>query len=310
MNKIISLSRIPFLNKPKSKVALDIGATYVKLLSLTASGGGNFQADYFSVKQLETGCSREKLVDAVREAVRAADGKIQRVVISVSGPAVVVRQILFPLMTEEELKSAITFEVEKYIPFNINDVYLDARIIDRKAQEGKIKVLIVAAKKTLIDEMMGLLKEAGLEPESIDCDSIALTNAFLFNNPGLSKDKTIALVNVEPNMTNVCILKDEILNFVRDIPIETGNRDNLETQIRLSFDYYENQFGKGIDGMYVSGGGLKTGGLIEQLLRAFGIETLIWDSTKNLNVSKNIDPAALKEAAGQMAVCVGLAMRQ
>jgi hypothetical protein len=56
-------------------------------------------------------------------------------------------------------------------------------------------------------------------------------------------------------MTNVCILKDETLNFARDIPVDIKSIDALETQIRLSFDYYENQFGKGIDGIYISGGG-------------------------------------------------------
>ncbi len=303
--------KIPFmnLNKPKTKIGLDIGTSSVKALALTPQKSGGFQLDHFSIQQIEGEHSKEKTVSAVRQAVSASDTKIQRVVISVSGQAVVVRQVLFPSMTDEELRSAITFEAEKYIPFNINEVYLDAQIIDKKTADNKIKVLIVAAKKELVDEHLALLKEAGLEAEAIDCDSVAVTNAFIFNNPGLTKGKTFALINIGASMTNICILKNEILNFVRDIPIEPKNLENLETQIRLSFDYYENQFGKGIDGIYVSGGGSKEPGLLERLSQAFGIESQIWDPAKNLIISPKVDNQALKEAASQMAVCIGLAMR-
>lgn len=298
------------LNKPKFKVGLDVGTSSVKALALTSLKSGSFQLDCFSIQQIEGDRSKEKIVSAVKQAISALAVKAQKVVISVSGQSVVVRQVLFPAMTDEELKSAIAFEAEKYIPFNINEVYLDAQIIDKKTSDNKVKVLIAAAKKELVDEHLALLKEAGLEVEAIDSDSVAVTNAFIFSNPGLTKEKAVTLINIGASMTNICILKNEILNFVRDIPIDAKNLENLETQIRLSFDYYENQFGKGIDGIYVSGGGSRQAGLLERLSQAFGIESQIWDPAKNLVVSPKVDNAALKESASQMAVCVGLAIRK
>lgn len=298
------------LNKLKTKIGLDIGPSCVKALALTPQKSGGFQMDYFSIQQIEGDRPKEKTVSAIRQAIAASNIKIQKVVVSVSGQSVVVRHVLFPTMTDEELKSAITFEAEKYIPFNINEVYLDAQIIDKNAADSKIKVIIVAARKELVDERLALLNEAGLEAGAIDCDSIAVTNAFLFNNPGLTKDKTFALINIGAGMTNICILKNEILNFVRDIPIEAKNLENLEMQIRLSFDYYENQFGKGIAGIYVSGGESKGAGLLERLSQAFGMESQVWDPAKNLVISPKVDNYALKGAANQMAVCVGLAMRR
>ncbi len=304
--------KIPALSlaKPKGRVGLDIGTSYLKVLMLVPQEHGDFELASFAIEPFEGERSKETIARTIRRILDASDIRPHKVVSSVAGQSVVVRQVIFPNMSEEELKSALRYEAEKYIPFNINDVYLDAQVIDVEEAENKMKVLIVAAKKELIDEHLSYLKEAGLEAEVIDCDSIAVTNAFIFNNPGLGKAKTLALINIGASMTNVCILKDEILIFVRDIPIGAQSLENLETQIRLSFDYYENQFGKGINGIYLSGGGSRQPGLEEHLKQAFGIEALAWNPSKNLAISPKISKEMLKDNLSQLAVCVGLAMHR
>ena len=304
--------KLPFLNfnRTKVKVGIDIGTSSVKVLALSRQKAGAFQLDFFAVQAIEGEKTKEKVVGAIKQAISSSETKVQNVTMSVSGQGVVVRQVLFPKMSEGELKSALQFEAEKHIPFNINEVYIDAQVIDQNAEGNKMKVLIVASKKDLVDEYLGYINEAGLEAGAIDCDAIAVTNAFIFNNPGLGKDKTLALLNIGASMTNVCILKNETLNFTRDIPVDVKNADTLENQVRLSFDYYENQFGKGIDGIYVSGGGAKDTALLQRFSQAFGFEVSAWDPVKNLTVSVKVDSQALKDASGQLAVCVGLAIRR
>ena len=304
--------KFPFLNfnRTKVKVGIDIGTSSVKVLALSRQKAGAFQLDFFAVQAIEGEKTKEKVVGAIKQAISSSETKVQNVTMSVSGQGVVVRQVLFPKMSEGELKSALQFEAEKHIPFNINEVYIDAQVIDQNAEGNKMKVLIVASKKDLVDEYLGYINEAGLEAGAIDCDAIAVTNAFIFNNPGLGKDKTLALLNIGASMTNVCILKNETLNFTRDIPVDVKNADTLENQVRLSFDYYEKQFGKGIDGIYVSGGGAKDTALLQRFSQAFGFEVSAWDPVKNLTVSVKVDSQALKDASGQLAVCVGLAIRR
>ena len=302
----------PFLNfnRPKVKVGVDIGTSSVKALALSRQKTGGFQLDFFTVQAIGEERSKENIVEAIKRAAASSEAKIQGVTIAVSGQGVVVRQVLFPKMSDAELKSALQFEAEKHIPFNMNDVFIDAQVIDQNAEGNKMKVLIVASKKDLVDEYLGYINEAGLEAGAIDCDAIAVTNAFIFNNPGLGKDKTLALLNIGASMTNVCILKNETLNFTRDIPVDVKSVDTLENQVRLSFDYYENQFGKGIDGIYVSGGGAKETALLQRFSQAFGFEVSAWDPVKNLSVSAKADTQALKDVSGQLAVCVGLAIRR
>ncbi len=304
--------KIPFLSfgASRSKAALDIGTSSVKSVVISKQKTGKMQVEHFSVEQFEGERSKESLAAALKRSIAKSETRIQKAVISVSGQSVVVRQVLFPKMSPDELRSALQFEAEKYIPFGINEVYIDAQIISEKAEGGKIKVLIVAAKKELVDEYLGYMNEAGVTPEAVDCDSIAVTNSFLFSNAGVGKDKTIALLNVGASMTNVCILKNEVLNFARDIPVDIKSIDAIETQVRLSFDYYENQFGKGIDGIYISGGGAREPMVVDRLKQAFGLDIVVWDPTSNLLLSPKVDAKALKEVSGQMAVCVGLAIRR
>lgn len=302
--------QFPNFMRPRTKVGLDIGTSTVKVLAVSPQKTGGPQIDFFSVQPVEGERSRESVVNAVRRAVVSPDTKIQSVTISVSGQSVVVRQVLFPKMSESELKSALQFEAEKHIPFNINEVYIDAQVIEQNAEGNKMKVLIVASKKELAEEYLSYVTGAGLEADAIDCDSIAVTNAFLFNNPGLGKDKTVALLNIGASMTNVCVLKNEMLNFTRDIPVDVKSLDTLENQVRLSFDYYENQFGKGIDGIFVSGGGAKEEPLLQRLKQAFALEVKAWDPMQKLVVSPKVNSEALKQASEQLAVCVGLAIRR
>jgi type IV pilus assembly protein PilM len=304
--------KIPFLNlgAARNKVALDIGTSSIKSVVISKQKTGVMQIDRFSIEQIEGERSRESVAAALKRFMAKQETKIQKAVISVSGQSVVVRQVLFPKMSSDELHSALQFEAEKYIPFGINEVFIDAQIIGGKVEGGKVKVLIVAAKKDLVGEYITYMNDAGIAPEAVDCDSIAVTNSFVFNNAGAGKDRTVALLNIGASMTNVCILKDETLNFARDIPVDIKSIDALETQIRLSFDYYENQFGKGIDGIYISGGGAKDTAVNERLKQAFGLEMVVWDPTAKLVISPKVDSKALKEVSGQMAVCIGLAIRQ
>jgi len=304
--------KIPFFNisKPKTKIGIEIGSSSVKALALSGQKGGGFQVDFFAIQPIEGEKSKESVSEAIKHSLAPSDTKIKSVAISVSGQGVVVRQVLFPAMSESELKSALQFEAEKHIPFSINEVYVDAQIIDQNAEGNKMKILIAASKKNVVDEYLGYIGQAGLEAEVIDCDAIAVTNAFTFNNPGVGKNKTTALLNIGTSMTNVCILKNETFNFTRDIPAEVKSIDTLENQVRLSFDYYENQFGKGIDDIYVSGDGAKEDSLLQRFSQAFGLEVKEWDPTKNLTISPKVNSQALKEVSGRLAVCVGLAIRR
>ena len=86
--------------------------------------------------------------------------------------------------------------------------------------------------------------------------------------------------------------------------------DDLAAEIRLSFEYFENQFDLGIDEVLLSGGGSRLVGLEQDLGRIFDRPTMTWDPTGDFAIaagSVNVD--LLREHVHELAVAVGLASR-
>ncbi|MFA5096292.1 MAG: type IV pilus assembly protein PilM [Candidatus Omnitrophota bacterium] len=84
---------------------------------------------------------------------------------------------------------------------------------------------------------------------------------------------------------------------------------NIATEIRTSCDYYESQNASSVVKIFLSGGGAKYSGLQDMLSRLLGIEVAPWDPLARLRIEESAGLEGVKEAAGQLAVAVGLALR-
>jgi type IV pilus assembly protein PilM len=172
--------------------------------------------------------------------------KTRRVATAVSGRAVIVRYINMVAMSDEELKSALRYEADKYIPFELDEVVLDcARLEDPNEAAGgqkEMKVLLVAVKRNLIDEHVQTIQSLGLVPTVIDVDSFALGNAFelnSLNSPRVDDDKkVIALVDIGAVKTNINILKATTSYFSREVYL-AGNDFTESIARRLGVDQVE-----------------------------------------------------------------------
>lgn len=325
---------------------IDIGSSFVKAVKLFVHQDGA-ELLGFGGSQIKNATSREAVVDCIKKVAAEALIDEKFVNISVLGSNVIVRYIILPKMTKEELKNAIRFEAEKYVPFNMDEVVLDYQIFEDNLENNKMRVLLVVAKKDYIENRLKLIEEAGFGVRLIDVDSFALANAFFRNFPGLDKDKTVALINVGGKFTDINILKGDLSYFTRTIElggdditraigtklnlgyqdadsmklklsldkeaelfeIMKGVLNNLTDEIKLSFGYYENQFGKDIDEVYLSGGTIKLVGLKDFFAKSFGFEFKLWDPVQFLKISDTIDKNKLDLLKSELGVAIGLAIR-
>ena len=129
-----------------------------------------------------------------------------------------------------KLLSAVRLEAEKYIPFDVNDVELDAqKLAMGKDASGKpeMKVLLVAAKKAVVADHARLLTELGLQPVIVGVDGFALGNAWELGdmvNPGIQEPgRTVALIDVGATKASINILRDNVSCFAREVPM--GGQD-------------------------------------------------------------------------------------
>ncbi|MBN1419649.1 MAG: type IV pilus assembly protein PilM [Planctomycetes bacterium] len=338
-------------SKKKSIVGLDIGSRAVKAVELADAGGG---VCVTGIGWAEIP-SRDALKDTVADLLRRAGIKSKRVATSVSGRSVIVRYVNMVEMSDEDLASAMRFEADKYIPFEIDEVVLDCQKVE-VAEAGangqrEMRVLLAAVKRSLIDEHVQLFADLGLIPTIIDVDSFALGNAFELRaaaSPRVQEEeRVVALVDVGASKTNINIMKGTASYFSREVYL-AGNDfteaisrrlgvdaaeaerlkldpkerqaeveeatsaplDDLANEVHLSFDYYENQFDREVDEVYVSGGGARLAGLEASFERAFHRKIQFWDPTENIELrTERVDLDELRERSGQLAVAVGLASR-
>jgi len=341
------------LGKKKSIVGLDIGSNEVKALELTQVGD-HLKITGYGHAPIQ---SKDALKETIADVFRRSGIKTRRVATAVSGRAVIVRYINMMKMSEDELKNALRFEADKYIPFQVDEVVLDSTPLPDFGEpttpeaEKEMKVLLVAVKQTLVDEHLQLVQGLGLIPVVIDVDTFALGNAFELNSmhsPRVEdEEKVIALIDVGAVKTNINIIKNNTSYFSREVYL-AGNDfsesiarrlgtdsaeaeklklnpqgkeeaieesilptlDDLGNEIHLSFDYYENQYDREVDEVYISGGSSKISGLKAAFERVFDRRIHLWDPTENLEVKGDkIDVQEMKEHSAQLAVAVGLASR-
>jgi type IV pilus assembly protein PilM len=177
------------------------------------------------------------IVESIRSLVEGLRVKTKNVAVSISGHSVIIKKIIVAAMTEIQLEESIKWEAEQYIPFDIEDVNLDFQILDEPAAPDQMAVLLVAAKKDMINDYTAVIEEAGLYPRVVDVDSFAIENAYNLNYES-SEDSLVALVNIGAGVMNINILKGGTSAFTRDISIG-GRQITEEIQKRMKLTYEE-----------------------------------------------------------------------
>ncbi len=335
------------LRKVKSLIGLDIGTHAVKAVELTWSNKPVISG--FGYAELP---SPDAVPETVLRVLRDNEFHSRRVVTSVSGKAVIVRYLTMFRMAGDDLRNAIRYEADKYIPFDVEEVVLDCQPFEADGlgdlAANEMRVLLVACKRAIIDEQLRILASAGLHPEIVDVDVFAIGNAFetAVHRGSEVAGRVSALVDVGAHKTCVNLVRAGSSLFTREIhtggatfsnaisnrlginlneaeslkrrPGDDEERvrqavtpavDDLAAEVRLSFEYFENQFDLGIDEVLLSGGGARLPSLDRDLGRIFDRPTAYWDPTGDMDIADSVDMQHLQEHVGELAVAVGLASR-
>jgi type IV pilus assembly protein PilM len=215
--------------KKNQLVGLDIGSHAIKLVEIDNSKRGlilkNFGIIGLPHDAIVEGSIKEMeiVATAIKNLYKNLKVKNKSVVTSISGYSVIVKKITIEKRKEAELEGSIQDEAEQYIPFDINDVNLDYEILsdlaeleEKSDKEGKgfMDVMLVAAKKDIVEDYVSLLHLTGLSPAILDVDAFALQNAFEISQEGASG--CFALVNVGAEELGINAIKDGVSIFTRD----------------------------------------------------------------------------------------------
>ena len=323
-------------------VGLDIGTSTIKVVQLLKTKE-QFSLVKASIEELKFNAEEKDKLSALKRLFKRAKISEKEVNISIEGPSVIIRNIQLPKMSEADLKNAIKYEAEKYIPYNVNEVIVDCQIISEA--ENNMGVLLVAAKKDSINDKIQLVQKAGLCPWVVDIDSFALINAFNLNND--ESEKTIALLNIGSEATSVNIIRGDLLNFTRNIPVggkrvtevlaenfkvdltqaeelkkNPGDKKEavdeiclnamreMAIEIKSSFDYYESQYEEGVTKIYISGGVAINENMANFLSENMDLEVKRWSILDRLILGNKSLGDKISPIRDYFAVATGLALRK
>ncbi len=333
--------------KHKNSIGLEIGDGLVKAMHIISTPKENKLVG-FDMVEVNFREGRQGIVNAMKEVLgRLGLNKKDKINISVSGESVMVRDIHWPQMTDEEIRKALKFEVERQVHYKAEEIVFDYySVLDKSIAETKTRVILVAAKKDLIENYSSLIESAGYKCGFVEVDTFSLLNCFYINGPEVPPEKTIAIINVGLEVTNIDIIKGKIVGLTKDAFVAWSNLvdalpddveldfDNvtalkglmgtddvyelslfimnaLSNQVRRTIEFYESQGRDTVEEIYLCGKLAMYKNLDKYLQNILGLKVTIWNPIANVSCSpKFFEEKKLKEKAIMLALCSGLACRR
>ncbi len=192
--------------------------------------------------------SKEELNKRTVEAIKSSLGKLKakpdKVFFVLPEAGIMVRHFDMPLLPRSEQAQAIKFEARKYVPFKIEDVISDFKIIDISKENRLMHVFFVAVQKSDVESQIKLFQDTGVKVAGIDITPFALSRVLNIRRKPIKKDETIALLQVDAaeKTASINIIEANYPTISRDISI-SGHRETIKerliSELRLSFDYYK-----------------------------------------------------------------------
>ena len=355
---------LSFLTLKPESFGLDISDLSLKIVKLKRKGKF-FTLTSFWEERIPPGIIKggeirdeDSLAKIIKSALPKVKGKkltTRHVVASLPEEKSFLQVIQMPKIPEEDLKSAVIYQAENYIPLPIEEVYLDSQIIprlypvrndknkDRTKKEqisngvynhlNHYDVLIAALPRKTVDPYLICLKKAGLLPKVLEIESLSIARALIKNEVSPFPE---LLIDLGATRTSFIIFSGYSLRFTSSIPVSSQKLTeaiakalqldlvkaekiklkygiqtkevfeslipaltDLVEQIKKYLSYYQTHTsheylpsnGKGVEKIYLSGGGANLKGLTDFLSLELKIPVVL------ANPWVNIFPATQKETA-------------
>jgi type IV pilus assembly protein PilM len=229
--------------KKKSVAGLDVGSSAIKMveldgkmnsLSLVSLGFENLPDDTIvdgQIMELNT------VAEVIQNICTNHNITANEVVTGVSGHSVIIKNIVLPPMSKDELEESIDWHAEEHIPYDLADVSLDYQITSENSEATS--VLIAACKRERIDNIKQAIQLSGRQPVVIDVDTFALQNCYEVNYQP-DESQIVTLLNIGASTMNVNIVQGTRSLFTRDITVGGSQfTDVLQRSLGISFQQAE-----------------------------------------------------------------------
>lgn len=328
-------------------LACDFGKSKIVFLEMEKTPQGIKVSKFLKIAR--PGGGIEKDIETLKAGFEKGSFQTPKIRVSMKGQGVVVRFVQFPQMKLQDLKSAINFEIDQYIPFKAHEVVWDCCILDDNVplQSGTgMNVLLVAIKREELYSLIQVFQGAGLQIELIDVDALATFNALEYIAP--EESKSAAFLDIGTEISTLTIAHGGKPRFLRDISF--GGMDilkrlkrklglnqeqaiqqieidkaptpeamtiiiealgDLVSDIKVSFNYYLDQIpgAEPVKKLFLEGGGGYHPLVIETLQKDLAFPVTTMSILEKIDAAPDLDKELLRKNQGLLPVTFGLCVR-
>jgi type IV pilus assembly protein PilM len=205
--------------RTKTLVGLDIDATGIVAASVVVNG--RVRVERVAFAPLEPGIIRDGevadvdgLADALRTLYRENKGLDKRVRVGLANQKIVVRVVDLPYLEDaKELAAAVRFQAQDQLPMPLEHAVLDHQplAVVNDAAGRRQRVLLVAARREMVERVLAALRSAGLKPEGVDLSAFATVRALHRAGP----DDELVLYLAIGGLTNLAVARGTECTFAR-----------------------------------------------------------------------------------------------
>jgi type IV pilus assembly protein PilM len=351
---------LPFLNnngrkQPDRMLAVDLGSRTTKAVNIHRHGD-NFVLSAYALLDapiFEKTLSADLLAEHLKAVSQALDAKSKLVTLTVGVNDAIMRHTEMPRMPVEDMRMVLKLNSKSYLQQDLTNHLYDCHFLPPaqvKPEAGKApavsaknRVLVAAAKKQLVEDLVVASRNAGLTAEHIVPASVGPANAFEKAMPEIFVREVVALVDIGFKNSSITILQQGELAMTRVVAIggdklTNGLAENLnisyaeaegikvgmpsEVQIHLdalvtplgrelraSIDFYEHQHDRAVSQAFITGGSASSEFIMEKLKQEMMIECSLMNPTTFLKAELPPQQTAeLEQVAPQLTVAIGAAM--
>ncbi|QQG47263.1 MAG: type IV pilus assembly protein PilM [Candidatus Woesebacteria bacterium] len=334
-------------------VGLDIGSKTIKVVELsnerniislkTASIVGHASAD---IDKMQEDADFANIAGVIKKLWNDAKVSSNKVAISLPESAVFSRIVRFPMLSDQEVASAIRWEAEEYIPIPPKEAVISYQIVEKKesASPPEVVVLLIASPRNIVEKYVKLVEIAGLTVVGVETSLLSLVRALAPVN------QTAVLMDFGAKSTNLAISKNGQLLLSRSIPTagdaftravaqslgvsesqadeykRAYGMDNdqvgvkiggalgpifriVSEEVKKAVHFYQNDESADVPSILIlSGGTSGLPGIVPTMTRLLGMEVLIGNPFSKIAVDPKI-VADLESYSPLYSVAVGLALR-
>jgi type IV pilus assembly protein PilM len=296
-------------NSNRGTVGLDLDGAYIAAVQASPDGVSRAASTELAPGVISDGEVTDvtALTETLREFFKS-NGLPRRVRLGIANQQIVVRQMEIPKIEDEkERAAAVQFQAAEAIAMPLDEVVLDHQVVgEAVTPEGsaRLRVIVVAARESMITRIVEAVRDAGLRPEGIDLNAFALVRALAMPSDSTETARVYCHLG---GVTNLAIAVGTSCLFTRPLSTQWDSDDDnvaaaLAEEIRLSIDFYMAQpEARWVGEIVMSGPGSRRENLAEELSGLIEVPVTVADPLGRLqtgNLPVDEDPYRHTVATG------------